>query len=86
MTGVLRIIRWTALGLIVLLILAVTVREWGFGGNIALAPSSGGGAASDTAAVPAGIAIGGPFQLTDDKGRAVTDAGYRGRWMLVFFG
>jgi cytochrome oxidase Cu insertion factor (SCO1/SenC/PrrC family) len=82
MTGVLRIIRWTALGLIVLLILAITVREWGFGGNIAYAPSSGDGAAS----VPAGIAIGGPFHLTDDKGRAVTDAGYRGRWVLVFFG
>jgi len=82
MTGVPRIIRWTALGLIVLLILAITVREWGFGGNIASAPSSGDGAAS----VPAGIAIGGPFHLTDDKGRAVTDAGYRGRWVLVFFG
>ena len=24
--------------------------------------------------------------LTDDKGHAVTDADYRGRWMLVFFG
>lgn len=36
--------------------------------------------------MPAGISIGGPFHLTDDKGRAVTNADYRGRWMLVFFG
>ena len=86
MTGVPRIIRWTALGLIALLVLAIIVRELGFGGNIALAPSSGGGAASDTAAVPAGVAIGGPFHLIDDKGRAVTHADYRGRWVLVFFG
>ncbi len=86
MTGVPRIIRWTALGLIALLVLAIIVRELGFGGNIASAPSSGGGAASDTAAVPAGVAIGGPFHLIDDKGRAVTHADYRGRWVLVFFG
>ena len=32
------------------------------------------------------MAIGGPFHLTDDKGHDVTDADYRGRWMLVFFG
>jgi hypothetical protein len=30
--------------------------------------------------------IGGPFEDTDDRGNAVTDAGYRGGWMLVFFG
>ena len=39
-----------------------------------------------TVEVPEGVAIGGPFHLIDDKGRAVTDADYRGRWMLVFFG
>jgi len=33
-----------------------------------------------------GLSIGGPFRLTDDKGRAVTDASFRGRWMLVYFG
>jgi cytochrome oxidase Cu insertion factor (SCO1/SenC/PrrC family) len=36
--------------------------------------------------VPGGIALGGPFHLIDDNGRAVTDATYRGRWMLVYFG
>lgn len=36
--------------------------------------------------LPAGVAIGGPFTLTDETGREVTDATYRGRHMLVFFG
>lgn len=31
-------------------------------------------------------AIGGPFTLTDNKGARVTDADYRGRPMLIFFG
>lgn len=31
-------------------------------------------------------AIGGPFQLTDHTGRKVSDADYRGRYMLIFFG
>ena len=31
-------------------------------------------------------AIGGPFTLVDHTGRTVTDADYRGRLMLIFFG
>ena len=31
-------------------------------------------------------AIGGPFSLVDDHGRAVTDGDFRGRLMLVYFG
>jgi len=30
--------------------------------------------------------VGGPFALTDDSGKRVTDKDYRGRYMLVFFG
>ncbi len=30
--------------------------------------------------------IGGPFRLTDADGRIVTDASFRGKWMLVYFG
>ena len=30
--------------------------------------------------------VGGPFQLTDHKGRRVTDESYRGKLMLIFFG
>lgn len=31
-------------------------------------------------------AIGGPFALTDQNGRTVTDRDYRGKFMLVYFG
>lgn len=34
----------------------------------------------------AGSSIGGPFALTDQNGRAVTDATLRGRYALVYFG
>ncbi|GBD42917.1 SCO1 protein [bacterium HR40] len=30
--------------------------------------------------------VGGPFQLTDHTGRRVSDAEFRGRWLLLFFG
>lgn len=30
--------------------------------------------------------VGGPFTLTDDTGKIVTDKDFRGRYMLVFFG
>jgi protein SCO1/2 len=30
--------------------------------------------------------VGGPFALVDGAGKTVTDADFRGRWMLVYFG
>ncbi len=38
------------------------------------------------AATPFPADIGGPFALSDHGGRAVTDADFRGRFLLVFFG
>ncbi len=35
---------------------------------------------------PASLPIGGPFTLTDQRGRAVTERDFRGRPMAVFFG
>jgi cytochrome oxidase Cu insertion factor (SCO1/SenC/PrrC family) len=37
-------------------------------------------------ALPPSVQIGGPFHLVDQNGTAVTDADYRGRWVLVYFG
>jgi protein SCO1/2 len=49
---------------------------------LGLAPSG-----ADGRGTVAGIPIGGPFTLTDARtGAQVTDATYRGRWMLVYFG
>src|SRR4249920_892926 len=33
-----------------------------------------------------GAPVGGSFSLTDHHGRPVTDADYRGRFMLIYFG
>ena len=46
----------------------------------AVPPSAGG------IALPGGTSLGGPFTLRDHTGRTVTDADYRGSFMLVFFG
>lgn len=85
----LRLIRWIAFVGIALLLVAIAVFEFAPGVREAVLPPSGGTASAsneDTVSVPAGVPIGGPFQLTDDKGHPITDADYRGRWMLVFFG
>jgi cytochrome oxidase Cu insertion factor (SCO1/SenC/PrrC family) len=79
----LRRVRWAALGLIVLLAIGLAVLEFRSGGGPATEGDSTG---TTSISVPAGVAIGGPFHLSDDKGRNVTDLEYRGRWMLVFFG
>ncbi len=73
----LRRIRWLAYGLIALVAIgwgALWLRQE------ASAPLLGG------VSVPGGVSVGGPFTLVDDHGRTVTDASYRGRWMLVYFG
>jgi protein SCO1/2 len=50
--------------------------------TLGLAPAETGGNGT-----VAGVPIGGPFTLTDARtGAQVTDATYRGRWMLVYFG
>ena len=81
----LRIIRWTALAVIVLLVSGIAFREFGPKGNLQRQISTTN-TASGTIAIPEGLPIGGPFKLIDDKRHAVTDADYRGRWTLIFFG
>lgn len=43
-------------------------------------------AESGQAGIVPGIAVGGPFELTDQTGRTVTDQDFRGRLMLIYFG
>ena len=85
----LRVIRWVAFTGIALLLAAIAAFEFVPDARELVSPRSRGTAsasAEDTVGVPAGVPIGGPFQLIGEKGNAVTDADYRGRWMLVFFG
>ena len=72
--------RWTPLALVPYAAMAAAIAGgylWHLGDRAAgLAP----------VAASRSIAIGGPFHLTDQNGRAVTDANFRGRFLLVYFG
>jgi protein SCO1 len=88
----LRAIRWAASGLLAVLLvlwaafwLGTRYPDSAVGGLVQRIARLGG-AAADGSGIPAGLAIGGPFTLTDQSGRTVTDADFRGRWMLVYFG
>lgn len=85
----LRIIRWIAFGDIALLLTAIAVFEFAPDMRERVLPRSDGTAAAsseNTVSVPVGMPIGGPFELIDENRHHVTDADYRNRWMLVFFG
>ena len=87
MINAIRIARWAALGLLLLLAIGIAVVELGFGGSIGgLQPPTADDTPAGVASVSGDASIGGPFHLVDDKAHPVTDADYRGRWMLVFFG
>ena len=52
-----------------------------FGQEMAAPTASGGGMQ-----LPAGMSLGGPFELTNQAGQAVTERAFAGRWLLVYFG
>jgi protein SCO1/2 len=49
-------------------------------------PAESADALAGAAAEPFPVDIGGDFALVDQTGKAVTDADFRGRFMLIFFG
>ena len=63
-------------GLAVALAIAAAVLVWQVGGG-------GAGFGSNASER---VAVGGPFHLIDQNGRARSDRDFRGRWMLVYFG
>ena len=75
-----RIPRWAAIGLAIAGI-AVWLALWLRPDGVGRAIRSATGIATQ-----AGVQVGGPFTLVDHTGRPVTDATWRGRWMLVYFG
>ncbi len=83
-----------ALALVMLAVAAGAGPAWGHeqhkqGGAQPRAAQTGAAAGSATgsaAAEPFPADIGGAFELVDQTGRTVTDADFRGRYMLVFFG
>lgn len=69
---------WTALAVIAFIAAAILLGWWRVDGP--------GAPARPVQAAGAPIDVGGPFNLVDHTGRRVTDADFRGRPMLVFFG
>lgn len=55
-------------------------------GAVGLIPSVRDRLTAPGAAVVGKAQVGGPFKLVDATGRTVTDADYRGRYMMVYFG
>lgn len=72
-----RRVAWGAVALLGFLVLAISAGWLVTDGPLADRPVATG---------PASLPIGGPFHLTDHRGRAVTEADFRGRPMVVFFG
>lgn len=80
MRRMLKIIRYTALALSLVLLGAGGALWWLRGQGPNPQAVLGG------LATPPGLSLGGPFELLDHTGRTVTDQTFRGRFMLVFFG
>lgn len=76
----LRAIRWAAwTGIVVVcLLLLATIGGW--------LVTDGPPRPERVATGPASLPIGGPFSLTDHRGRAVTEQNFRGKPMAIFFG
>lgn len=72
--------RWTAIGVGVA-VLAGWAALWLRPDGVVQALRAAAGLAAQ-----GGVQVGGPFSLVDQTGTPVTDATWRGRWMLIYFG
>lgn len=77
----LRLARRIAIGLSVVIVIAVVVVV--AGRQFGVMNMNGGG---KTSVGEPTVKIGGPFTLTDHTGKQVTEADFRGKAMLIFFG
>lgn len=75
-----RAVRWIAYGLAVAVAAAAGL-VWVQRGGLARFETAQIGVST-----PGGVSVGGPFTLENAAGRTVTDADFRGRYMLVYFG
>lgn len=64
----------------------VVIAAFAVGAFAALALLMHGGPRAPSVVTSGKALVGGPFSLLDHTGRRVTDADFRGRFMLVFFG
>lgn len=72
-----RLLAWGGVGVLSVLMLAVTGGWLVADGPLAPRPIASG---------PQSLPIGGPFSLTDHRGRAVTERDFRGKPVAIFFG
>ncbi|MCC6467750.1 MAG: SCO family protein [Alphaproteobacteria bacterium] len=75
--ALIRTIMMVAIGVAIALAIGLVVRA------ITVDPKTGGGR---DASVTGTSLVGGPFELTDQDGRRVSDQQFRGKLMLVYFG
>jgi protein SCO1/2 len=72
------------IGAMLVALVVIAIATWIVWRNISREDAQTGNRVSGTTATT--VKIGGPFSLVDHRGRRVSDASFRGRYMLIYFG
>ncbi len=72
------------IGAMLVALVVIAIATWIVWRNISGDDPKSGNRVSGTTATT--VNIGGPFNLVDHRGRRVSDASFRGRYMLIYFG